>query len=332
MTYWRTGSSAFLLSLLAMTVPAALQAQPSSAPPPGVGADLAAQAAVQMMEESRAPDSTGTGPYKAIKRQYENFPGFVVYQPADLSALGARKMPVYVFGNGACTEDGASSRQHLLEVASHGYLVIAPGGIYSGPGVTVTPQSWEQHRDKTRYQQLGQAIDWAAAENGRAGSPFKGKIDTAHVAASGYSCGGIQALKYAGDKRVSTFVIMNSGIMNGPVPGGSGEMSAQKSLLQKIDKPTLYVLGGKTDIAYPNGMDDYARLTHIPSAVINTDVTHAGTYAEPNGGRAAQAVVAWLDWQLRGDKAGRTWFVGEDCKLCSDPAWTIESRKLDTLP
>ena len=28
-------------------------------------------------------------------------------------------------GNGGCSDDGASSRSHLLEIASHGYLVIA---------------------------------------------------------------------------------------------------------------------------------------------------------------------------------------------------------------
>lgn len=290
--------------------------------------DLAARAAAQFIADSQAPDSTGTGPYPAVKRQYPDFPGFVVYQPADLAALGPVKMPVYVFGNGACSEDGASSRQHLLEIASHGYLVIAPGGIYSGPGVTVTPQAWAAHRDRTRYQQLGEAIDWARAQNERAGSPFHGRIDPGHVAASGYSCGGIQALKYAGDPRVSTFVIMNSGILGGAIPGSSGEMSADKSLLARIDKPILYVLGGKEDIAYPNGMDDYARLTHVPAAVINTDVTHDGTYAQPNGGRAARAVVAWLQWQLRGDREAARWFVGADCRLCTDPQWAIASRNL----
>ena len=36
--------------------------------------------------------------------------------------------------NGGCSDDGASSRFHLLEIASHGYLVIASGRILSGPG------------------------------------------------------------------------------------------------------------------------------------------------------------------------------------------------------
>ena len=41
--------------------------------------------------------------------------------PKDLAALGAEKLGVVAWGNGGCSEDGASSRLHLLEIASHGY-------------------------------------------------------------------------------------------------------------------------------------------------------------------------------------------------------------------
>ncbi len=321
---------AVILPLGVLTPGGAVSAQsrqPATAT--GFAANAVAHAAEQSIRDGKAPDSIGTGPYPARKRQYPGGPNQVVYLPANLSRLGNLKMPIYVFGNGACSEDGASSRQHLLEIASYGYLVIAPGGIYSGPGVKMTPESWSQHRDKTRYRQLGEAIDWAIAENSHKGSPLRGRIDTRRVAVSGYSCGGIQALKYAGDPRISTFVIMNSGILGASVPNSSNEMAADKSLLDRIDKPILYVLGGKEDIAYPNGVDDYARLTRVPAALINTDVTHEGTYAQPNGGRAAQAVVAWLEWQLRGDLRAKSWFVGKGCKLCTDSAWTIESRNLN---
>src|SRR5690242_2750932 len=33
-------------------------------------------------------------------------------------------------------------------------------------------------------------------------------------------------------------------------------------------------------------------------------------------GKAAAAVVAWLDWQLRGDRKAARMFVGKDCELC----------------
>jgi hypothetical protein len=57
-------------------------------------------------------------------------------------------------------------------------------------------------------------------------------------------------------------------------------------------------------------------------------VGHGGTYWEPNGGKAAAAVVAWLDWQLRNDQKAAKTFVGKDCGLCTDPAWSVEKKKI----
>ena len=79
-------------------------------------------------------------------------------------------------------------------------------------------------------------------------------------------------------------------------------IEATKAVLADLHFPTLYILGGPTDIAYANGMDDFARIDHVPVAVANIDKGHGGTYWEPNGGAAAQVVVHWLDWRLRGDK------------------------------
>src|SRR4051812_33028178 len=72
-------------------------------------------------------------------------------------------------------------------------------------------------------------------------------------------------------------------------------------VLVTIHTPTIYILGEPKDIAYENGMDDFARISHVPVAVANLPVGHGGTYFEPNGGAAASVAVSWLDWQLRGD-------------------------------
>ncbi len=298
---------------------------------PGASRDLVTESIARYIRESATPDSIGSGPYPAIKHEVSSLPDHVVYEPADLEALGALKMPIYVFGNGACSEDGSSQRQHLLEIASHGYLVISAGRIYSGAGKELTSEDWYTHRDKTSYRLLGSAVDWAIAENERAGSPYKGKIDTAHIAVSGYSCGGAQALRYAADPRVSTFVIMNAGISELNLPP-TGEMGVSTDVLDQINAPTLYVLGGPTDVAYRHGMADFARISGVPAAAINIDATHQGTYAQPNGGAAAQAVVAWLQWHLRGDEAAAQWFKGEDCRLCTDPRWTVERKNLEDSP
>jgi len=278
------------------------------------------------------PDNIGTGAYPAIKEEVDSLPAHVVYRPRDLAALGSQKLGVVAWGNGGCSDDGASSRFHLLELASHGYLVIANGGIFSGPGArtreAAAPAEPGQAVSRTQSTQLVEAIDWALAENKRPGSPYFGRIDAKQVALSGFSCGGVQALRHAGDPRVSTLVLHNTGLFNdGPSP--LPEMDVSKDALVSIHTPTIYILGGETDIAYANGMDDYARIDHVPAAVANLPVGHGGTYHLENGGSAAQVAVNWLQWQLRGDAEARSWFVGENCRLCSDAEWTLQSKGLE---
>ncbi len=255
-------------------------------------------------------------------------PDHVVYRPADLSPFGRRKLGLYLFGNGACSNDGASSRNHLLEIASHGYVAIAPGRIRSGPGATAPPSAPVAGplSASTTSADLLAALDWAIARNRDRKSPYFGKLDEKAVAVSGYSCGGLQALQIAGDPRVKTLVVMNSGIFNDGSMHISG-IEVSKSALDRIHTPTLYILGGETDIAYANGMDDFRRINKVPAYVGNlVGIGHGGTYAEPNGGKAAAAVVAWLDWQLRGDNTAAKTFKGKDCGLCRDPAWQFTAK------
>jgi hypothetical protein len=275
-------------------------------------------------------DTPGTGPFAPIKEIDPGLPDQVVYRPADLAGLGDQRLGLYIFGNGGCSNDGASARLHLLNVASHGYLAIAPGGIYNGPGKTEAPLRPEEGIENyapTHSTQLRAAIDWALAESKRSGSRYYGRIDPDAIAISGFSCGGVQALTIAGDPRVKTVVIMNSGLF---VEGETrmGAMVETKDRVKDLHTPTLYVLGGPTDIAYENGMDDYKKINHVPVAVANIDKGHGGTYWEPNGGAAAAVVVDWLDWQLRGSAGAKRTFVGANCGLCTDSAWEYMSKGL----
>ena len=59
-------------------------------------------------------------------------------------------------------------------------------------------------------------------------------------------------------------------------------------------------------------------------------VGHGGTYNQDNGGAFGAAAVAWLKWQLMGDKSakGRGYFVGDGCGICNDSNWKAASRSL----
>jgi hypothetical protein len=207
----------------------------------------------------------------------------------------------------------------LSEVASHGFIVIAIGPM---------PQEGERTRDRSTSAQLIDAVDWAIAQNNDKSSPYSGKLDIKKIAVAGMSCGGLQALEVAPDPRVTTTVICNSGILPNPGSGMPGMPALTKDQLSKLHTPTLYLLGGESDIAYANGMDDFNRINHIPVFVANLDVGHGGTYGQPHGGEFAKVATAWFQWQLKNDKEAGKMFTGDPSGLSKNPEWKVDRKKI----
>jgi hypothetical protein len=168
-------------------------------------------------------------------------------------------------------------------------------------------------------------LDWALAENERAGSELAGRIATDKVAVAGHSCGGLQAIELADDPRIDTVMVHNSGIFNSGV-SSIPTVRATKDMLEDFHQPVIYILGGPDDIAYANGADDYARIDHVPIVMANLPVGHGGTFGEPMGGAVAHVSVDWLEWQLRGDTVAARTFLGENCRLCTGTDWSIEKK------
>ena len=276
---------------------------------------------LQSQTTSRTVEDGGTGQYPALMLSEESLPTHTVFRPADMGAFeDGDALPVLAWGNGACADSPWEHVNFLNEVASHGFLVVAIGPM---------PDGGEPPRERSTSSQLLDAIDWAVAQNEAEGSPYFGKVDTAHVAVSGMSCGGLQALEVAGDPRVTTVGVFNSGILPSPRGGMPGMPSLAKDQLADLHSPTLYLLGGESDIAYENGMDDYRRIDHVPVAVANMDVGHGGTYREPHGGEFARVATAWYLWQLKGDQEAGALFMGVPPGLSESPQWTIEAKNFE---
>ena len=73
------------------------------------------------------------------------------------------------------------------------------------------PAEWPPF--ETHYSQMFDALEWIAGENDRPGSPFHGKVVIDKVAVMGHSCGGLQAVKASVDPRITTALVLNSGML-----------------------------------------------------------------------------------------------------------------------
>lgn len=281
---------------------------------------LSAQENVSVVENHRVVEDGGTGAYSAIMYTDSSLPTHTVFRPKDLSVFGKKnKLPIIAWGNGACANSPWEHVNFLSEVASHGFLVIAIGPM---------PKEGERGNGRSTSSQLLDAIDWAVVQNSDKSSAFYKKIDTEKIAVSGMSCGGLQTLEVAPDPRITTAVVCNSGILKNPGSGMPGMPNLPKEQLEKLHTPTLYLLGGESDIAYENGMDDYNRINHVPVFVGNMDVGHGGTYGQPHGGEFAKVATAWYKWQLKGDKKAGKLFTGNPCQLSKLDIWTVEKKNL----
>jgi len=271
--------------------------------------------------KSRIVEGGGTGAFKAVMKEEPSLPAHTVFAPQDLSAFSKKKgLPVLVWGNGACTDSPWEHFKFLNEIASHGYLVIATGHI---------PMVEEPYRGpmSTTEQQIA-SIDWAFAQNADPSSPYYQKIDVKHICAAGMSCGGLQTLYNCADKRITTLMICNSGLFNqqNAHQAVGGMPMPPKSKLEEIHTPIIYILGGETDIAYGNGMDDFHRIKHVPACAVNYPVGHGGTYRQPHGGEFTIPALAWLNWQLKGDSKAARMFRGSNPLLLQRQGWTLEKN------
>lgn len=273
--------------------------------------------------KSRTVEDGGTGPFKALTVEEPSLEAHTVLRPEDLSAFGKKnKLPVLVWGNGACTNSPWEHIKFLSEIASHGFIVVATGFF---PEDDDTPYRGAM---STTEQQI-ESIDWVFAVNEDKTSPYYHKLDVENIALAGMSCGGLQTLANAAEPRLKTIMICNSGLFSDPAGAVPNMPMPAKEELKNIHTPTLYMLGGPEDIAYGNGMDDFARIDHVPVFAANYPVGHGGTYRQSHGGEFSVVATAWLKWQLKGDEEAGAMFLGSPCGLASRPDWTVDKKNID---
>jgi dienelactone hydrolase len=191
----------------------------------------------------------GTGKYPAKRTTDPSLGDHTIYAPITPPPADV-KLPVLIFGNGGCGNTGSAFTNLLTEIASHGYFVIANGAPASnaagGPMGDISFSSIVSGllgsgaaTKSSSIKQMTDAVDWVVK-----GEAAKyGNIDTTKIAASGQSCGGLQAYSASyHDDRIKQTIMFNSGVIDdNKVP-----------LLKELKSPVAYFIGGPHDIAYAN--------------------------------------------------------------------------------
>lgn len=262
----------------------------------------------------------GSGPYKAILVGDPTLPTHTLYRPKDLTPFAKQvKLPIVLWGNGGGANSNAGYRRFLTEIASHGFLVVAIGPAEAAA------QGGKGGGGRTRSSQLLDGLNWAVAQNEKDGD-YRGKIDTKKVAAMGHSLGGLQALEVSTDPRITTTVCWNSGALGG---GKSLGPRVTRDGLNKLKVSSLaYFNGGPKDIATKNALADFEAAKSLPVFYASCDVGHGGTYGQANGGVYGVVGVAWLKWQLKGDREAARLFLGDPPGLAADKKWTVKAKNL----
>jgi hypothetical protein len=240
-------------------------------------------------------DYGATGPFP-ITRDMNTGPGgaYDVFRPSTLGAQG-RRHPIVSWANG--TLFSLTDYQKLLEHwASHGLVVIA--------GHTMTTAGGGTHKA---------AIDWMIAENARAGSPYFGVLDTAHVAAAGHSQGGGATIAAGAQKPGPLALTTTLPLM--PILS----FESDTSIVSKQTAP-MFNINATMDNRDPTGAVAMQIYTSAKTELVQA--AFIGVHEDAMGPAMLAPTLAWFRLELMGDEAARpTFFPAGTCGLCRDPAW-----------
>jgi len=237
--------------------------------------------------------SGGTGRYgPASYAVSDQLPGYTIYNP---SKPPSEKIPVVVWANGACSDDGSGFSNFLLEVSSHGYIIVANGKPGSGMS------------SKAGNDKMTKAIDLV---DKLAGTGPLAHADKTRIAAAGQSCGGMNAARAGSDRRVKCIGVFD----------GGGAASAS------INAPIGLFVGGTSDMAYQNSINDWGKLNAKARAIFvnNPKGGHMQDFFSANGGLIAHAGRSWFDWILKNSTEGKQNLTPSG-KLAT-AGWTVKSK------
>lgn len=211
---------------------------------------------------------------------------YTVFRPANW--VEGEKYPIITWGNGTCAQPGAYAAL-LMDVASHGYFVVAANGRFVANGSQV------------------KALDFVFAANEDPSSPYYHRLDTTKVGAMGHSQGSAATVVAANDSRVQAAILFNG-----------GTSAAKPSLAVSADKD----INNPTVDSYRTGVNGASEAAfifyHKVPETGGTLTGHLVLMMQPD--RVVDPTIAWWDYMIKGDTKARDMFVGTTCGLCGKDA------------
>jgi len=220
-----------------------------------------------------------------------------IFRPAALGADG--KNAIVLWGNGT-GQTPDNYRPILDNLASYGFVVAAANTPNAGTGTEMLA-----------------CLDWLAAENGRAGSPYNGKLDLDRVGASGHSQGGGGALMAGRNARVkATAPIQPYTTGLGYVAGAQGQQTG----------PTLLLSGGADTLA-PPAANQQPVFDQGNRPIFWATLNGASHMIPAQGGGTYKGILAaWFRFQLNNDMRAAAMFQGQRCVYCTSTDWVVQRK------
>jgi hypothetical protein len=219
-----------------------------------------------------------------------------IFRPAAAKyGQGGVRHPLIVWGNGH-TNTVDIWAGFLGRVATYGFVVVAP------------------EQTEVTADEMNKALDYVLSLANDPTSRDCGKIDTTKIGSTGYSLGGMGAITVGSNARITaTFLFASNGsVKNLKAPWG--------------------VIGGEADTTFGFSAISTAVTgsTQPAFGAALAGIDHNGVAGQP---KAQEAYIGWMRWRFMGDQVGHDMFVGANCQICSDSAFSgvVKSSTFDSL-
>src|SRR5574344_183131 len=249
-----------------------------------------------VLEVTDHDDYEKGGPFKTKQITGGAHDGDIIVMPENLTADPNKIHGVIIWGPGGGTKPDAYG-QVTGQLASYGFVVY---GTWQSGG---------------SGDEMTAAIDWLEKQNKDPNSVFYQKLKLDKVGVSGHSMGGLNSEPaLVKDKRVATALLCNSGAFGGT--GGLDKNTAGKP---------AGIIHGREGMERSNAEADYANAKG-PAwiSMMHKDGVEMGHGSGPWEG--ADAVCAWMRWQIGGDSTIRKDFLGNGGKYNNNGIWQTQFK------